>query len=335
MSSNIMFFGSGDSELTELAKKYNDQSFLLEKSNYTTVIDNKDKHLVFYTSIEDLIDVDVFYQVVQSCSKIFYYPPSTAKKNNTYIHKIDFGKDTLSVIEYILFKVSKEIDVVGLENLHYNENSIRNLVDTRKVSGTQLWIAGCSHSHGVGVEKNLRYGQLLADKLKMSVSFLTESASSISWASDQILRSDINKNDIVVWGLTSPYRLTFWEDQTFHINLHSPINKDLSSIPYIKNIEKMLVSDHMYYDAITHIDQVINHCRKIDAKLLILGIRESPELVFHYRNTKEFFQFNKKNHWWFDDFVDFGTDGRHPGPNQHQLFADFCYKKMCKLGYTS
>lgn len=334
MSTNVMFFGSNDSKLVELAKKYNPLAFLLEKSNYTSIIDNKDKDLVFYTSIEDLVDVDVFYQVVQSCSKIFYQRPDTVD-NNTSIHKIDFRKDTISVIEYILFKIAKEIDVVGLKNLHYNENSIRNLVDTRKVNSKQLWVAGCSHTYGVGVEKNIRYGQLLADKLRMSVSFLAEPASSISWAADQILRSDINENDIVVWGLTSPYRLTFWEDQTFHINIHSPIAKDVLSIPYVKNIEKMLVSDHMYYDAITHIDQVMNHCQKIGAKLLILGIRETPELVFHYRNNKEFLQFNKKNHWWFDGFVDFGTDGRHPGPKQHQLFADFCYKKIHKLGYIS
>lgn len=332
MSTNVMFFGANNIKLAEVAKQYNHQAFLLEKSNYNTVLNNKVKDLVFYTSIEDLVDVDIFYQVVQSCSKILYYRPDAVNKNNTHIHKIDFRQDTFSVIEYILFKVAKEIDVVGLENLHYNENSIRTLVDVRKVNSRQLWIAGCSHTYGVGVEKKLRYGQLLADKLKMPVSFLAEPASSISWAADQILRSDINKNDIVVWGLTSPNRLTFWEDQTFHVTTQT-IYKDISAITYLKDIKKMLVSDHMYYDAITHIDQVINYCRKIDAKLLILGIRETPELVFHYRNIKEFLQFNKKNNWQFDGFVDFGTDNSHPGPKQHQIFADFCYKNLKKLGY--
>lgn len=330
-----MFFGDADEKLSVLAKKYNQQAFLLEKSNYTSVIENKSDDLVFYTSIEDLVDVDVFHQIVQSCSKIFYYRPKSQSQSQQPIHKIDFKKDTISVIEYILCKFSADIDIVGIDNLHYNENNVRYLADSRKTVDSQLWSIGCSHTHGVGIDQNFRYGQLLANRLNMPVSFLTEPGSSISWAADQILRSDIKKNDIVVWGLTMPYRLTFWEDQTFHINLHSPLDKKALSLPYIKNIEKLLVSDHMYYDAVTHIDQVINYCQKINAKLLILGIRETLELNFYYRNTKEFFQFTKKEKWWFDDFVDFGTDNKHPGLKQHKLFAEFCYNKIKKLGYIN
>ena len=37
---------------------------------------------------------------------------------------------------------------------------------------TQLWCVGCSITHGVGVNANERSGMLIADYLKLPVSFL-------------------------------------------------------------------------------------------------------------------------------------------------------------------
>jgi hypothetical protein len=42
-----------------------------------------------------------------------------------------------------------------------------NLADSRKTNSYQLWVAGCSFAHGIGIQRDQRFGQLLAEKLNL------------------------------------------------------------------------------------------------------------------------------------------------------------------------
>ena len=61
----------------------------------------------------------------------------------------------------------------------------------------------------------------------------------------------------------------------------------------------------------------------IDTTLNELGIYEKLVLKHLHTNFEHFYQleYNGK-------FIDFGTDGQHPGPKQHQAYADFLYEKL-------
>ena len=98
-----------------------------------------------------------------------------------------------------------------------------------------------------------------SNKLNLPVSFLTKVGSSNTWAKDQILRSNIKKNDIVIWGLTSAIRMPYF---------HNGLLRHIFAGSFISDseIKKFLSPDRLdeqtlIYDSITSIMQVINFCK--------------------------------------------------------------------------
>jgi hypothetical protein len=183
-------------------------------------------------------------------------------------------------------------------------------VTQRSQSEPALWIAGCSFSHGVGVDQSQRYGQLIAQKICRPVYHLTKGASSIEWAADQILRSNIQVGDIVIWGLTSDNRtVTVVDDQICH-----------------ETDPDLLLDEIRLYHAVTKIYQVENFCKKIQAKLLLLPIVCSAHLRLLCHSLESYVNFP-----YMQKFVDLGTDGVHPGPQQHQLWAKICLDKLYNI----
>ena len=215
------------------------------------------------------------------------------------------------------------------------ELSFLNLKDTRKTDDAQLWVVGCSFAHGHGLGNiNSRFGQVLADKLNLPVSFLTQSGTSIAWAADQILRSDIKKDDVVVWALTGASRLTFLDDNNI---LHHIGVGNYNEFPVVGNFinKNFLVSNHMLYESFTHICQVTNYLNKIGAKFILAVMPLNGQE--HDLQTIAFTETIKNSVVLFDQndysFIDLGMDQLHPGPLHHQWYADQIYSKFKNL-YT-
>jgi len=200
--------------------------------------------------------------------------------------------------------------------------SFLKLKSERQTDSPQLWIVGCSFSHGTGVTPDERYGQLIANELNSPVSFLTEPGSSVGWAADQILRSDIKKDDIVIWGLTGSARFPFLDDtdKFHHINRHS-FNRTNDVKHYFK--ENILISNHMIYESITSIEQVHNFLNKISAKFILAimpcNIPYHDIKIYEYVSNLDFAIVLYDIHNY--TFLDKGSDNNHPGILHHKWYA--------------
>jgi hypothetical protein len=206
------------------------------------------------------------------------------------------------------------------------------LVDQRKTDHAQLWVAGCSISHGIGVEPDQRFGALLSKDLDMPCSFLTRPGSAIDWAGDQICRSDIRSGDTVIFALTSGCRLTYVHNGKLlngitanTYKLHSEYKKIISPFH--------LLTENTFYQQVLAIDRCINFCHKINAKLLLIGllISQSPNLLRYVSQKNNFFlypyQFSHPDQFIIK-FEDLGSDQQHPGWQQHSLYRDFIIKHI-------
>jgi hypothetical protein len=218
------------------------------------------------------------------------------------------------ITEYYLYDINllkKNVTELALD--HWTTDiKYLTLVDTRKTSGQNLWISGCSISHGVGVDPDQRYGQLLADGLQLPVSWLTLPGTSIEWAADQILRSDIQKNDILVWGLTNEYRACEWKDGRIkNILTHSFEASETGSLAIVSEENRL-------YKALLAINQVENFCDKIGVELIAFPIISTESLRLHLSKNKHYFE----NDYQLG-FNDYGSDGMHPGALQHQKWYNF------------
>lgn len=184
----------------------------------------------------------------------------------------------------------------------------------RPADDTCLWIAGCSFSSAIGVKPIERWSSLVAKELNLSEINLAKPGSSIWFSSDQILRADIQKGDLVVWGLTSTDRLDFFYNNAPQSwSLSTILKKDKWPSNYISL--EYFNGDSPCFMAIRQILQVINYCNKIGANLYIINFldKELSNMLDNILDLSMFYP--------MENFIDLGTDGAHPGPLQHKEYA--------------
>lgn len=300
-----LFVGDNTENLANAACEFDSTAKLIDTGNYQKFLNqNYITDVTFYTSLSDLPKItrkrSVPFEVFSKADKIFYRPPV---RWSDHLDTFVWAKQQ-QLTEYYLYHINlKHNNVDGLDISGYKNSLYLKLQDQRSSDDKTLWMVGCSITHGIGVDQSEKYGQLIADKLKIPVCYLTKGGTSIEWAADQILRSDIRSNDIVIWGIT-------YENRTV-----KAINGDVK----IENNVDILFDETRLYHAITKVHQVVNFCKKISAKLILLPLicSESAQLILQHLD--DYYQI-PYHHW----FLDKGDDGVHPGPGQHREWADFC-----------
>lgn len=328
-----IFFGDVDESTAMIAKDFDPSAWLLDHSNYKEFLaQDLDKDTVIYTSQGDLPkDLNTVYSILLRADSVIYCPPATWSKNQQ-VDVANPGQTIQGLTEVLLSMLP---DHVKVQNFWPSLTDAIPLVDHRKCAGPQLWNVGCSISHGVGVSEQEKYGQLLSNELSMACSFLTRRGSAIDWAADQILRSDIRANDIVIWGLTSPERITYVHDNKL---LKGVTMTSYSLVPEYKNIvdPSNLYSQNTIYKHIYAIKQVINYCNKINAHLVLVelstgnqSLQRILKLLTDY--VKVGYEYNFDNSVITVKFLDLGTDNQHPGPQQHIKYKEIILDKLNQL----
>lgn len=298
-----LFVGDNTEYLADIAKEFDPCATLVDYSNYTQILNIHYTSGTIYTSLADLPKIDdrnVLYDLLLKADKIFYRPPAIWSDN---LDK--FSWDSQQILsEYLLNNVnSQRHNVDGLTKLAYSDtNKYLDLVNTRSTDGRCVWANGCSIAHGVGVDINQRFSNLISAHIKIPLVSMAVPGSSLELQADQILRSDIQKDDIVIWGLTSELRLP-----KFNGMLEAESNLD----------DRM--SETRLYKAVTSVYQVINFCKKVSAKLILFPVISTEYLRLMLANVEQYYDFPYQS-----KFVDIGTDNIHPGPKQHQLWANYC-----------
>lgn len=201
-----------------------------------------------------------------------------------------------------------------------------------------LWTVGCSFAHGVGLEApEHRYGYLVADALGVESKFLTAPGSSVEWAHDQIINADIQANDIVLWGVTSLERFSYFSNlyqPPLFVNAMNLTQNRLGE--YTGALKILFNSDHWTIRNIKLIKQAQTVINKLGAKLVLffhpeLSLPEHGKMFcdnFSESSNLLIPEYTKNDHWngtWPPtrrNFLDFGNDDSHPGPNTHQAWAE-------------
>ena len=215
--------------------------------------------------------------------------------------------DSKDWTEYFLYIVNNEKNnVTGLENINNRYKKYLNLKAERQSTDPCVFVAGCSITHGLGVEQDETYASLLGKELNQEIVNLGLIGSSINMQADQILRSDIRKKDIVVWGLTNEHRVDWWWWGEYRP----------------KKSKRHEVSETREYLVTTAIHQVKSFCSKIGARLIIVPLYCSEMFQMSLFNDPDYLQLPYQK-----GFIDIGNDDEHPGPKQHQTWANFILEK--------
>jgi hypothetical protein len=312
------YIGSNRDYLAKLACTHSPDAKLLSSNNLDKVVDGG----VYYTSLADFDgQILIFNKALALADTLIYCRDSNWEDSS--LEK----KWTESSLCYF---ANKKI-VNGIEHLASVNDVALDLVDSRKTESQQIWNAGCSITCGDGVLEDERYGSLIAKQTGLPISYLARSGSSIEWAADQILRSDIKENDIVIWGLTSINRLPHFDTKKItHVN-PSIYYKNPQFIDIVN--PDLLDSATRIYKAVTSVFQVINFCQKVNCQLVLAGILINEDDVKNFLKIKNYihlygyYGYIKHNKVPLP-FIDIGSDGKHPGKQMHQYYAENIINKL-------
>ena len=317
-----VYLGDVGEYLANLARAADPTATLITHNNVYNLTDG-----TYYTSLGDLGNLTNFGGMFRTVDKIIYAQPPGNWSDYTHFSTFPEGSKMKFWTEDYLNIFSWKIIIENFPKIPVPENKqvMLALADKRKSNCPQLWSVGCSITHGGGVQPRERYGQLLADELNLSVSFLTEPGSSTVWATDQILRSDIQSGDIIVWGLTCTKRLPYFNNELMHI-LVSTYNKK-PELNEIFNIN-MLDCEDTLYRSIIGVNQVINFCKKLKVKLIIVSLLDDTIVKY----ISDFPNIIILHNLWGRDktdlFEDLGDDNQHPGVKTHAFYASQILKRI-------
>jgi hypothetical protein len=309
-----VFVGNNDQHLADSAVMHDKAAYLIDCSNY-----NHTHKGTIYVSLADLNSIQMFNIVLSKADIIIYVPSDrwTDAKQKYWTER-----------SVQIFNIDSKKTVINSPVIQLNpsEDLILKLIDFRKSDTNQLWVAGCSTTAGVGVNDNQKYASLLSQKLNVPYSLLAEDSSSISWAADQILRSNIKENDIIVWGLTNENRFQYFTDTVQHILAGR--YPEFNSTVDIKHLD----DSNLKYRNLTSIYQVVNYCAQTSSKLIIAGIHISWEFAYYLKDLSCYLHLN--NFWGINDhdmYLDFGSDHMHPGPKTHEWYAGKIFNKIKEI----
>jgi len=304
-----VYVGDNDESIAVLARQNSPDAFLVEHLNFEQFLKTNKKNITVYTSLSDLPKITndraVLYEILNKADVIYYAPPKKWSDQET-----DFFSNTSkqSLTLFFLFLINNQKNnVVNLDLSDYTDNQYIFLESHRTNQTQSIWSAGCSIAHGVGIDPDFRYAKLVSTVTNLPLIDLSKGGSSIEHAADQILRSNIRKDEIVIWGLTEETRHVVWNSNT---------KKSAAGEHNVYTLTETRI-----YKSLISVHQVVNFCSKIGAKLILLPIICSENFCLLLSELDEFYQlpFQTK-------FIDYGSDNLHPGPMQHKMYADFCLK---------
>lgn len=287
-----VYVGDASIDFAQKITSLHSDAILLTSANFQSW----PTHDYVYTSVADL-ETDEFLDLCTHAARVIYIELSDRQLYYS-TNQLLLGVTATRPVEN--FAVAPKYD------------KYLYLDDYRKTEEPQLWCAGCSFTYGEYVREDQRYPTLLAAALGRQLSLLAKPARSILWAADQLLRSDIRSGDIVVWGLTTHHRMPYWQDKEHHMIANG------SSFPVSVS---RLVEEDVVCRNIKAIAQVINFCKKAKANLYLLGLLDVGYHTTQWFDTEHYIPFFKKS-------LDFGSDGVHPGPLQHQHYAEVTLQKI-------
>lgn len=291
-----------------------------DKSAKLVTQDSVDSYLAsptgtFYTSLGDFTSPDRFCDALLGASQIEYKPPQGQWSDKDLIKDSQFSMETEIKEHLYQWGYLHRRSVIGLSLPDFYDPTFNNTIvnHARQTDEKQAWNFGCSITAGVGVAIEETYGDLVCAQLGLPLTRVAYRGSSVKWAADQIIASDIRPRDIVIWGVTSFNRFGYFLHDGRFYHLTSGFT---SNYPLFNKLlpRDWLISPHVIYESLRGIQIADNFCRKIGAHLIMLGVFESYPNKTDLQKYPNFISIGKS-------FADKGTDKLHPGPKHHQIYA--------------
>jgi hypothetical protein len=256
----------------------------------------------YHTTLGDISSEQII-NLLPYITNIKFIPDQFDINSNIY-------KETVVLLNYLshLCKVDG-VDVVAAKNF-INQQEIFN-----RPNEPVLWVFGCSHSFGVGLKDGeLPYGKLISQQLGMPLKLIAQPGSSTSWSFRHMINAKLQPNDIVIWQLTIPNRITRFEPESADgVETQLANTKDRYLLEVFNN-------QQIFFQHINILNVGVQYLRTKQIKFMLTSLMTLTDLFYEY-----LIEYTKYPEYCYaPNFnIDLGTDQCHVGPVSHKKLAQF------------
>ena len=186
-----------------------------------------------------------------------------------------------------------------------------------------LWVFGCSHSYGVGLRPTeSKYSEIVARELDLPLKLIAKSGSSLHWSLRHLINANLQVNDLVIWQLAPPGRLSQYNGHT--------VNEIAVGHSNNQHLLEVNNEDQIYFDHLTLLNFGVNYLRAKGIKFRFLTFGD----FLNNEYQEEYFKYPE--YCYAPGFnVDLGTDNKHCGPLSNKILAKVVLDHIqCKNVYT-
>jgi hypothetical protein len=218
-------------------------------------------HDRYHTSLGDLTPQQI-YSVAKQFDTISFVDQQFNKNSTIY-------KETLVLLNFL----QNHYTVIN-----FKKDSVIDFIDNKKIyqrpDTPVLWVFGCSHSHGTGLDNfDQCYSSILSKKLNLPLKSITQSGSSIEWSLRHMIQADIQANDLVLWQLTTPERFTKGIDYTGQTKEFLLKNSTQSDVLFFSDLQ-------IFYHHINYLNIGLKFLRNQKVKSVITSIESFNDLYY-------------------------------------------------------
>lgn len=174
-----------------------------------------------------------------------------------------------------------------------------------------LWVFGCSHSHGSGLDStDQRFGAIVSKTLGLPATFFTRPGSSLQWSLRHLINTNFGSGDTVIWQITTPQRLTLYNNKPEEIMLANTQNRCLLDV---------FNDQQIFFHHCSLINYGVRYLRSTKTKFVMLSVLNKQSMFYRYID-----EYTKYPEYCYMPNVNFdlGNDHLHPGPLSHQAIAN-------------
>ena len=276
----------------------NTSSVLLTRENYYLHDTLPGEH--YHTSLGDIGAKDII--------ELLPYAEQINFVDDHFDVNSDIYKETLALLNYI----SHRHAVTG-----FDRSSVNNFVDDLEIYNRPnqpvLWVYGCSHSFGVGLDsKELLYANLMSQALELPLKLVARPGSSTQWSFRHLMNSCLQPGDTVVWQLTTPERLTRFEPDN-----DMPIETQLAK-SHDRYLLEVFNDQQIFFQHINMLNAGVQYLRSQNVNFVLTSLLTQNKMFYRYLS-----EYTKYPEYCYSPGynVDLGNDDCHIGPQSHKNLA--------------
>jgi len=265
-------------------------------------------HDKYHTSLGDLTCQEIC-SIVDQFDSISFVETGFDKSSTIY-------KETLILLNFLQHRHTV---------VNFTKDNVINFINAQELvqrpNTPVVWVFGCSHSHGVGLDSFEQcYSSIVSKQLNLPLKSITQPGSSLGWSFRHMMQANIRSDDLVIWQLTTPERFTKAVDFTGKCKEILLKNAVAEEVLFWSDLQ-------LFYNHVNYLNIGLKFLRNLKVKSVITSLNNMSDLYYQclmeYTKHPEYCYLPGYN-------VDIGNDNMHFGPLTHQNLANGILKFLSK-----